>query len=207
MCKANLTASASDCPGKWRIYAHLSGYNRGVLALTAGGSGLLCGINTFTLVPPDSYTLKLQALRRNGTLNRRADRVGHPLFAQSDFFDARDLVQLKYETLRALEKEDRSLAQAAAEFGLSRPTIYQAKARFQAHGMEGLLPSKRGPKHPHKLTEEVSQHLRDLLAKEPDLSAGELARRLRQRFKVKLHRRTIEKALKAGAKRGRTVTS
>lgn len=157
-------------------------------------------------MPQDSQALKLQALRRNGTLNRRADQVDHPLFAQSDFFDARDLVQLKYEALRALEKDDRSLAQAAAEFGLSRPTIYQAKARFQAHGMEGLLPSKRGPKQPHKVTAEVFQQLREWLAKEPDLSAVELARRLRQRFKVKLHRRTIEKALKAGAKRGRATT-
>jgi len=155
----------------------------------------------------DSHALKLQTLRRNGTLNRRPDRVSHSLFAQSDFFDARDLVQLKYEALRALEKEDRSLAQAAAEFGLSRPTIYQAKARFQAHGMEGLLPGKRGPKQPHKLTAEVSQHLREWLAKEPGLSAAELTRRLRQRFKVKLHRRTIEKAVKAGIKRGRAMTS
>lgn len=157
-------------------------------------------------MPHDSHPLKLQALRRNGTLNRHADRVCHPLFVQSDFFDARDLVQLKYEALRALEKDDRSLAQAAAEFGLSRPTIYQAKARFQAHGMEGLLPSKRGPKQPHKLTAEVSQHLRAWLAKEPDLNAAELTRRLRQRFKVKLHRRTIEKAVKAGIKRGRAMT-
>jgi transposase len=157
-------------------------------------------------MPQDSQALKLQALRRNGTLNRRSDRVAHPLFAQSDFFDARDLAQLKYEALRALEKEDRSLAQAAADFGLSRPTIYQAQARFQVHGMEGLLPSKRGPKQPHKLTVEVSQQLRAWRAKDPGLSAAELARRLRQRFKVKLHRRTIEKALKAGAKRGRATT-
>jgi transposase len=157
-------------------------------------------------MPQDSHTLKLQTLRQNGTLNRRADRVGDPLFAQSDFFDARDLVQLKYEALRALEKEDRSLAQAAAEFGLSRPTIYQAKARFQAHGMEGLLPSKRGPKHPHKLTAEVSQRLREWLTKEPGLNTAELTRRLRQRFKIKLHRRTIEKAVKAGIKRGRAMT-
>jgi transposase len=158
-------------------------------------------------MPRDSNTDKVQALRRSGTLNPHADQVGHPLFAQSDFFDARDLVQLKYETLRALEKEGRPLAQAAAEFGLSRPTIYQARTRFQEQGMEGLLPGKRGPKQPHKLTDKVTQHLRDLLAKEPGLGAAELTRRLRRRFKVKLHRRTIEKALKAGLKKGRTTRS
>jgi transposase len=206
MCKVNSTVKTLDCLETWRVSDDICGYNRGVLDLTVGDCSLLCGINTFTLMSQDSQALKIQALRRNGTLNRRASQVGHPLFAQSDFFDARDLVQLKYEALRALEEEDRSLAQAAAQFGLSRPTIYQAKARFQAHGMEGLLPSRRGPKHPHKLTEEVLQHLREWLVKEPDLSAAELARRLRQRFKVKLHRRTIEKALKAQAKRGRVMT-
>jgi transposase len=205
MCKANLTANAPDCLEYWRIKADFNSCNCVILALTVCRDASLCGINTFTHMPQDSHSLKLQALRRNGTFNQRADRVDHPLFAQSDFFDARDLVQLKYEALRALEKEDESLAQAAADFGLSRPTIYQAKARFQAHGMEGLLPGKRGPKHPHKLTAEVSQHLREWLAKEPGLSAAELTRRLRQRFKVKLHRRTIEKAMKAGIKRGRTM--
>jgi transposase len=125
------------------------------------------------------------------------------LFQQSDFFDPRDLLQLKYETLRALKQEGYSIAQAAAEFGLSRPTIYQTQHHFQARGLEGLLPDKPGPKRPHKLTAEVRQHLRDLLAAEPELGAPELARRVRQRFRLTLHPRTIEKASKSEAKRGR----
>ncbi|MBI1993154.1 MAG: helix-turn-helix domain containing protein [Deltaproteobacteria bacterium] len=145
---------------------------------------------------------KRRSLQNSSTLNPRSDRVRHPLFANSDFFDPQDLVQLKYETLRALEKENGSMAQAAREFGLSRPTIYQAQARFQKEGLQGLLPRPRGPRHPHKLTDEVLGHLRNLRVKQPGLSAVELARRLRQRFKVKLHRRTIEKAVKARAKRG-----
>lgn len=147
-----------------------------------------------------------QTLQNTGTFNPRSDQVRHQLFQQSDFFDPRDLVRLKYETLRALEKDDYSIAQAAGEFGLSRPTIYQAQAHFQKGGLQGLLPRQRGPKRPHKLTDEVFAHLQDVRAKQPELSAGDLARRLRQRFKVKLHRRTIEKALKAKAKRGPQTT-
>jgi transposase len=149
---------------------------------------------------------KRRALQASGTFNPRSAEVRHPLFARSEFFDPQDLVQLKYETLRALEKDGYSIAQAAGEFGLSRPTIYQAQAHFQKGGLPGLLPRQRGPKRPHKLTGEVFAHLQDLRAKEPELNAGELARRLRQRFKVKLHRRTIEKALKARAKRGPRTT-
>ncbi len=146
---------------------------------------------------------KIHALKAAGVLNPRADRVRHPLFEQSDFFDPRDLPQLKYETLRALQRDGYSVTRAADEFGLSRPTIYQAKDQFGQLGLEGLLPRKRGPRKPHKLTPEVRQYLQELAASEPHLESRVLARRLRQRFKVKIHPRTLEKALKPKAKRGR----
>lgn len=145
---------------------------------------------------------KRRALRDSGTFNPRSSQVHHSLFAHSEFFDPQDLVQLKYETLRALEQDGCSIARAADEFGLSRPTIYQAQAHFQKGGLQGLLPRQRGPKHPHKLTDQVLEWLRDLRAKEPGLSAEELARRLGRQFKIKLHRRTIEKALKIRVKKG-----
>ncbi len=152
--------------------------------------------------PPPSA--KRQALQASGTFNPRHARVRHPLFQGSEFFDPQDLLQLKYESLRALRQEQYSLARAASEFGLSRPTLYQAQAHFAAQGVEGLLPGKRGPRQAHKLTPEVLQFLERARAAEPGLSAGQLAGRLRQRFKRKVHPRTIEKALnQPKAKRGR----
>ncbi len=147
---------------------------------------------------------KRRALEASGTFNPRAGEVRHPLFAGSDFFDPHDLVQLKYEALRALEKAGYSVAGAAREFGLSRPTVYQACSEFRQRGMEGLLPGKRGPKAPHKLTAEVKRTLEDLRTKQPELKAEELARRLGKRHKIAVHPRTIEKALRSDrAKRGR----
>jgi transposase len=153
--------------------------------------------------PQSNSETKRRALQASGTLNSRHASVRHALFQQSDFFDPRDLLQLKYETLRALQQDGYSIARAADEFGLSRPTIYQAQNHFQERGLEGLLPEKPGPKNPHKLTHQVCQHLGELLQAEPELGARELARRVRQRFHVELHPRTIEKALKSKAKRGR----
>jgi transposase len=129
--------------------------------------------------------------------------VRHPLFQQSSFFDPEDLLQLKYETLRALEVERCPIAKAAREFGLSRPTIYEAQTQFEQRGLEGLLPHKRGPKAAHKLTAEIRQYLQQQAAAEPEVKAVELARRVRQRYTVQLHPRTIQKALEARAKRGR----
>ena len=176
----------------------------GVFILTDCGRLLICGINEFTLRSPNTESLtKRTALRSAGTFNPRSGRVLHALFQHSEFFDPEDLLQLKYETLRALEVESYSVAKASAEFGLTRPTIYQAQAQLEAGGMEGLLPLKRGPRGPHKLTAEVRQYLDQMRAGEPDLAAAELAARVRKRFALCLHPRTIEKALKAGTKRGR----
>jgi transposase len=142
------------------------------------------------------------ALRQSATFNPRAARVRHALFRGSEFFDPSDLLQLKYESLRALQEEGYSIARAAAEFGLSRPTIYQAQRQLREHGLEGLLPHKRGPKRAHKLTAEVRAYLDELRSTEPTLAAKDLALRVRKRFAVKLHPRTIEKALHRRAKRG-----
>lgn len=161
----------------------------------------------YIMPSPADHQAKRQALHATGSFNPRAAEVKQASFQQSEFFDPEDLLQLKYETLRALEAKEYSIAQAAVDFGLSRPTIYQAKQQFQEQGLVGLLPRKRGPKHAHKLTAEVFQHLRELVAAEPTLKAPELAARLQQRFRIKVHPRTIEKALKTGPKRGRQIPS
>ena len=163
---------------------------------------IICGIYYFTHMPIDLN--KIQALRSSGTLNPRPKKVRHPRFADTEFFDPNDLLQLKYETLRAVETDGQPIAQAATEFGLSRPTIYQAQQSFKAAGLEGLLPQKRGPKNPHKLTPELRQYLEQCLNSEPDLKAAELAEKVRKRFRVTVHPRTVEKALKK-AKRGRQI--
>ena len=151
---------------------------------------------------PDSVA-KRQALEAAGTFNPRFAQVRHELFRASAFFDPQDLLQLKYEAVRAIRSEGRPLARTAAEFGLSRPTLYQAQRHFQAQGLEGLFPHKRGPKGAHKLTAAVCAHLQTWATAEPQLTAHELARRLRQQFQVKVHPRTIEKTLQVRVKKGR----
>ena len=121
------------------------------IPLTTEWGGEYYGLNRLTFMPttPEPNG-KRRALENTATFNPRSDQVRHALFENSDFFDPRDLLQLKYETLRALEQDDYSIAQAAQEFGLSRPTIYQAQAQFEQGGLPRLLPHKRGPKNPHK---------------------------------------------------------
>lgn len=176
-------------------------------ALTLGLYVRVFGVNSFTFMPtPSDLQTKRQALQATGTFNTRSAKVRQALFQDSDFFDAEDLLQLKYETVRALEAEEYSIARAAKEFGLSRPTIYQSQQQFQERGLQGLLPHKRGPKQPHKLTAKVMEKLRALIEAHPELKAPELAVRLRKRWKVAVHPRTLEKALKPRTKKGLQIS-
>lgn len=138
---------------------------------------------------------KIDALRREGSLNPHPESVTDPLFEGSDFFDARDLVQVKYEMLRRVRIEQRPITESASAFGFSRPTFYQAQASFELGGLSGLLPKKPGPKRSHKLSTKVVEFLEQLLWDEPSLRSPELAVRVLKRFGLKVHPRSIERAL------------
>ena len=92
---------------------------------------------------------KVQALSAEGLLNPAAEKVRDPKFQTNEFFDPRDLVQVKYEMLRRVSAEKVPITDVTEEYGVSRPTYYQAKANFAEAGIAGLVPKKRGPHGPH----------------------------------------------------------
>jgi transposase len=142
--------------------------------------------------PPDP---KPDALRRHGSLNPHPGRVQDPLFATTDFFDARDLVQVKYEMVRRVRVDGHPVSRSAAAFGVSRPTLYQAQAALARGGLAALVPKKPGPRRSHKLSPEVVDFLDRARAEAPALRAPELARRVRVQFGRTVHPRSIERAL------------
>lgn len=102
---------------------------------------------------PTTYRHKRESLRTSGALNPHPEHVTSPLFRGFDFFDPCDLVQVRYEMLRLACVDGASIKTAAAAFGFSRVAWYQTKARYDAHGLMGLLPRPRGPQpHPQKQT-------------------------------------------------------
>ena len=139
--------------------------------------------------------LKDETLRKHGGLNPHPQHVSDELFAEYEFFDARDLVQVKYEMLRRAQKEGWSVTKSAKAFGLSRVAYYRALAAFQKAGLWGLMPQRRGPRHPHKLSAEVMDFVREVLEKEPSLSTAKLPRMIKKRFGISIHRRSVERAL------------
>ena len=145
--------------------------------------------------PNDRREPKTAALLQDGTLNPSPEKVSDPKFQGSEFFDPRDLVQVRYEMLRRVTVDNLPVAQATDEYGVSRPTYYQARTSFDEAGVAGLVPKKRGPRGPHKLQGEILAYAEKQRVPGEPMCAQELAKLIRQKFSVEVHPRTIERAL------------
>jgi len=138
---------------------------------------------------------KVVSLREARCLNPRPQDVSDEEFVSQEFFDARDVVQVKYEMVRRVRADGVSVTAAAAAFGYSRPSYYEAAAALEQHGLDGLVPAKPGPRAAHKLSEEVCAYAEAQLASDPALRAKDLIEPIQSRFGVRVHPRSIERAL------------
>jgi transposase len=146
---------------------------------------------------------KVQALQETGTLNRRPERVTDELFHTDEFFNARDLLQVKYEMLRRVDVDRQPVSRAAAAFGFSRLSFYQARTALAQGGLAGLVPRKRGPRQGHKLNADVVAFLLQARNADPAIRPAALADRVAERFGVRVHPRSIERALARQGKKRR----
>jgi transposase len=140
---------------------------------------------------------KTESLRKYGALNPHPQRVTETVFSDSvlEFFDPRDLVQVKYEMLRAVDKEGRSVKQASEAFGFSRPAFYQAQSKFKQGGVTGLVKKRPGPKSAHKLTADILAFIEEKIEEGKPLRARKLAPLIRKKFGKDVHPRSIERAV------------
>ena len=86
---------------------------------------------------------KVEALRAERSLNPRPGEVRDPSFASSEFFDPRDLVQVKYEMVRQVRVDGQPVSRSAAgsprsslpaAFGMLRPGQRPLhRARMHSH--------------------------------------------------------------------------
>src|SRR5271169_142158 len=144
---------------------------------------------------------KSEALAQDGVLNPNPQAVRDALFTGNPFFDAKDLVQVRYEMVRRHQVDGVAISKAAATFGVTRPTFYKAQSALQTAGLVGLLPSRRGPKDGHKISAEVIAFVSDLKAASPELTTSHCLDAIAARFGLKVHRRSLERALARKKKR------
>lgn len=138
---------------------------------------------------------KKEALASDGALNPNPEAIRDSLFADNPFFDPADLVQVRYEMVRRHEVDGQPISEVATNFGVSRPTFYKAQEALAAAGLIGLLPGQRGPKGGHKLSAGMLAFDADLRTRSPQMTMTERLAAIEERFNVKIHRRSLERAL------------
>src|ERR1700730_15668308 len=139
---------------------------------------------------------KRQARAKDCAFKPHPESIRDALFTGNPFFDAKDIVQVRYEMVRRHRVDGVAISEASTNFGVSRPTFYKALTPLQKPGLLGLLPSQRGPKDGHKISAEVVAFVGDLRAASPELTTSQCLKEIEARFGIKVHRRSLERALK-----------
>jgi transposase len=136
---------------------------------------------------------KAEALRRQGALHPNPHIVHDEAFRQGEFFDARDLVQVRYEMVRRHQVDGKAVTAVADAFGVSRQAFYTTETAFEQMGISGLLPRRRGPQRAHKCTDEILDFVEQWRAASP--TEKDVTEAIRKRFSISVNPRSIERAL------------
>jgi transposase len=138
-------------------------------------------------------TKKSKILNENGSFNRNAVAVINPLFRGNPYFDAEDIVQVKYEMLRAVSTGELSASEASRQFGFSRTAFYKIGKRFSEAGVEGLCHRKTGPKAPAKLTGDIMDFVSELESRRPGITNDGMVAEIRAQKGVSVHKRSLQR--------------
>ena len=141
-------------------------------------------------------TTKDESLKRNGSFNNNHENVTASVFGAMPFFDKKDIVQVKYEMIRAAANGEGSITEIAAAFGFSRKGYYQISGAFKTGGLCALLPRKTGPKGAFKLSPDVIGFIDSYVDRHKNAKAKEISAALEAGKGVKVHPRTIYRHIK-----------
>ena len=66
-----------------------------------------------------------ESLKKSGCYNSNHEKVSASVFETTPFFDKKDIVQVKYEMIRAASKNESSITEIANLYGFSRKSYYK----------------------------------------------------------------------------------
>jgi hypothetical protein len=134
-----------------------------------------------------------ELLRRTLCLNRSPESVKDESFiGRSDFFDNRDIVQVKYELLRRCEVDGKDVASTCIDFGFSRTTYYKVQQAFLKGGLPSLMGRPRGRPNPTKVSDIVLGFAIAEKAKNPKLTAKDMVASISARYHIRLSVRMVQ---------------
>jgi len=135
-------------------------------------------------------------LKKDGAFNDNYENVTAGIFETSPFFDKKDIVQVKYEMIRAVSNNEGSVTKIAGTHGLSRKSYYQVKKAFETGGLPALTPKKTGPKGAFKMDADTLSFINAFRKSHKNAKPEEISAALEEEKKIKVHPKTIIRHLK-----------
>ena len=143
---------------------------------------------------------KKEFLKESATLNPHPEKIKAERFVKNEFFDPNDLLQVRYELVRGHKKEKLAISEIANIFGVTRLTVYRLIEAFEKKGLQGLLSGQRGPKKASKMTDTILDFIENMIKHDKKTTKDTMIERIKEEFGIKVHRRTLERALKKSLK-------
>ncbi len=137
----------------------------------------------------------MTALRESRCLNPHPEQVTDEAFLAGEFFDTRDAVQVKYEMVPRVSVDGARSAPRPRRSGTPGRRTTRRPPPWPRSGLDSLVPARPGPRNGHKLTSEILAWAEQQLAADPTLKAAGLADPIAAEFGVRVHPRSIERAL------------
>jgi transposase len=147
---------------------------------------------------------KVAVLHNQGALHPHPETVKDETFRGHEFFDPRDIVQVRYEMLRHRRVDEKPVTEVADAFGVSRQAFYKTELAFQIQGVLGLFPRRRGPKRAHKCTDEILDFVQQWRSTESAEDRETVVQAVKSQFGVTVNPRSIERALARRKKKRQT---
>lgn len=137
---------------------------------------------------------KVELLKASRTYNFGYDRVTDDVFADSQLLDPRDLLQVRYEIVRAVDNGE-SPERVAPRFGVSGMTARRCVERLAGGGILALVPERSGPRGPRALGAEAEAFVDAFALAHPLASGREVHEALEAALAPGVSQRTVERRL------------
>ena len=138
---------------------------------------------------------KEERLKESNTYNSKCDKVIAQNFLENEIMDSRDLLQVRYEMVRAIEYDNKPIKEICSDFGVSASTARRYVRNMKEGGLIALVPEQKGPSGPTKLTKDATDFIDSYLKNNPKASGGKIHKALENRFHPGISKRTVERYL------------
>ena len=138
---------------------------------------------------------KESRLKESNTYNPKSDMITASIFANNQLMDPKDLLQVRYELVRAIKCESKPIREICSEYGVSVSTARRYAEDLKKGGLIALVPEQKGPSGPTKLTKEASDFIDAYRKKNPESSGGKIHSALESKLHTGVSKRTVERYL------------